>query len=47
MLWVVALEVRGTGMGVNRERRSGGDDYGVCAERVGRVRDGRPLVGEP
>lgn len=34
-------------MGVDRERRSGGDDYGVYAERVGRVRDDRPLVGEP
>lgn len=29
--WVVALEVRGTGMGVNREQISGGDSYRGCA----------------
>lgn len=43
--WVVALEVRGTGMGVNREQISGGDSYRGCAQRVGRVRDGRLVVG--
>lgn len=42
---MVALEVRGTGMGVNREQISGGDSYRVCAQRVGRVRDARLVVG--
>lgn len=37
--------MRGTGMGVNREQISGGDGYRVCAQRVGRVRDARSVVG--
>lgn len=37
--------MRGTGMGVNREQISSGESYRGCAQRVGRVRDGRLVVG--